>query len=162
MEMPALFSSATPRPTRKPVSFKSLTEHTITAPHKNAALQGGRHAAAARARRGSARQERPRPGPAAAPPGSLPRSPRSPGSAVQPAAQPAGRRWAAKVSAEAWRLPASPTHLGGAAAGVTAPEERPRARVRRHPAGPGPQGGCADRAARPLERTAPHALPRGG
>lgn len=162
METPAPFSSATPE------AYRGSSKFQVAGPAYHHSATQECVPPAREARRCSPSPEgecQERPGPAAPPSGRLPRSPRSPrspGSAVPPAAQPAGRRWAAEASAEAWRLPPSPTHVGGAAAGVTAPEERPRARVRRHPGGPGPQGGGADRAARPRDRTAPHALPRGG
>lgn len=131
-----LHRSALPhqRPTREPLKFRVANlayHHSAT---QECGPPGRRHATAARARRGTTRK------------GPVPRPPRPPGRppAVPgrprlrgPAARTDRRLSAAGASAEAWRRPSSPTHLGGARGQGDSPGRAPQGSRPGRPRRPG-------------------------
>lgn len=139
-----LHRSALPpqRPTREPLKFRVANlayHHSAT---QECGPPGRRHAAAARARRGPPGKARclgRRGRSCCRPPGRLPAVPAVPW-LRGPAARTDGRLRAAGASAEAWRRPPSPTHLGGARGQGDSPGRAPQGSRPGRPRRPEPPG----------------------
>lgn len=136
-----LHRSALPpqRPTREPLKFRVANPAYHHSATQECGPPGRRHAAAARARRGPPGKARCLGLAAAARPDASPRSPAVP-RLRGPAARTDGRLRAAGASAEAWRRPPNPTHLGGARGQGDSPGRAPQGSRPWRPRRPGPPG----------------------